>query len=162
MRKRRKQRRYYWDGLQFPNTNVPSTVAVFELVGSTAQEFMPGTVQAIRGSICLVSTDTSATDVALKIMYVEVNDAQVMSGDHTGIDTHEEDIAQRQLWTYYTNIRGATAGQPDDVRQIDLNVRSKLRLDPAGKKLLVLLATANTTARCSISGYIRVCTMMDA
>ncbi len=160
-RGKRSKARYYWDGLQFPATNVSDTLSSFELVGATAQEFMPGTVVAIRGSIWLGASSTSNSDVALKIMYLEINDAGTITGDHKGIDTHEEDIATRQLWTYYTTLTGATAGQPDDVRQIDLDVRSKLRLTPAGKKILVLLAQSEVSPRVSMSGYIRVCTRMD-
>ena len=161
MGRRGKRRRYYWDGLQFPATNVPVANNVHVLVGTTAQEFMPGTVVRVRGSLCLMSTDSSATEVGMKLMYVEFNDAQTMSGDHLPIDTHEEDIAARQLWTYYTTIRGSTAGQPDDIRQIDLDVRSKVRLVPSGKMSLVLLSSATTTSRASISGYVRVCVLMD-
>ena len=162
MSRRRKARRYYWDGLQFPTTAIPVPGNAFELIGTTAQEFMPGTLVRVRGHLSVASTDVSGTEVAMKLMYVEVNDAQTMSGDHSAIDTHEEDIAIRQLWTYHTMIRGATAGQPDDVVRIEVDVKSKLRLEPHGKKLLLLLVAAGTAGRASMAGYLRCCVMMDA
>ena len=154
-----KKRGYYWDGLQFPATTVPSTGASFELIGPTTQEFMPGTLVRIRGHLTLMSTDVSSTEVGMKIMYLEVNDAGTITGDAAGIDTHEEDIARRQLWTYYTTLRGATAGQPDDVARIEVDVKSKLKLEASGKMILALLADATTSSRASVSGYLRCLVM---
>ncbi len=154
---RRRRARYYWDGLQFPITAVTVAGDVFEIVGSVQSESKPGTLVRIRGSLCIVANDTTATDVAFKILEVELNDAQAMTGDHIAIDTHEEDIAAPLLWSYYTSLRGATAGQPDDVRQIDIDVKSKRRINPSGKSSIVLLASATTAGRASCSGFLRCC-----
>jgi len=152
------RRGYYWDGLQLPTTTLASPI-VGVLSGTTAQEFMPGTIVRCRGWLNFVSTATSATDVAAKIMYVEVNDAGTMTGDHAAIDTHEEDIANRQLWAYYGMVRGATAGQPDDVVRLEIDVRAKVKLVASGKWILALILGGTTGANASVAGQIRTLIM---
>ncbi len=152
----------YTDGLQWPLTNVPSTGVVLVLVDTTAQEFMPATLQRIVGYVDIANSGsdaaTAGSDAAFKIMYVEVNDAQTMSGDHAGIDTHEEDIAQRQLWTFngrfHTMGANADAGDIDRLR-IPIDMRGKLKLEPHGKKLLVLIGDATASNRIQVTGYLR-------
>ncbi len=152
----------YWDGLQWPltNTNVAGTVLV--LVGSVAQEFMPATMTRIRGFISLSNSSTDAATagvtVGAKIMYVELDDALAMTGDHAALDTHEEDIAQRQLWTYHHRLHAAganlDAGDIDRVT-IEVDVKVKIVLEPHGKKALVLLLDASDTNRVQSVGYLR-------
>lgn len=158
----RARRGFYWDGLQWPLTNVSQTGAALVLVDTSAQEFMPATLVTIRGWIHFSNSDTDAATggvtVGGKIMYVEVNDAQSMTGDHAAIDTHEEDIAQRQLWTYHNRL--ATAGANLDAGdihsvEVEVNVKVKIKLEPHGKKLLVLLLDATVASRMQTVGYLR-------
>ncbi len=158
------RRGYYWDGLQFPITNISSAGTIFELVGPTAQEFMPGTIVRSRGHLTLKNAGTDATnggvEAALKMMYLEVNDAGTVTGDHQAIDTNEEDIARRQLWTYHTVMaqrEGATV-QPDTVR-LEVDVRVKIKLEASGKMILALLADAAAGNRAQLSGYLRTLIM---
>ncbi len=160
---RSSRRRGYWDGNQWPSTAIPTGGTVIELVNTTAQEFMPATMVRIRGHICLAHTGSAAesavVEVFQKIMYVEVNDAQAMTGDHMGIDTHEEDIAQRQLWTHATlmstdnAVSGTESGGP--TLQIEVDVKVKIKMEPHGKKLLVLLQDSTATNHVNSVGYLR-------
>ncbi len=146
---------YYWDGLQFPLTNITASSVVFELVGPTAQEFMPATVVRIRGQLIYAHSADSPVQGHLKLMYVEVNDAGTMTGDHAAIDTHEEDIAARQLWTDSFVFRDETDGS-QTTEKVIVDVKTKLKLSSGGKHILVLLAEADVTSRVSIAGYLRV------
>ena len=157
-RRGRGKKTYYWDGIQVPLTSLSSS-AVVEVVGTGSTEFKPSTLVRIRGHICFVSTATSGTTVAAKILYVELNDAGAMTGDHAAIDTHEEDIAARQLWTYYRPLRGATAGQPDDVAFAEVDVKAKLRLESHGKKSVVLLLEGSSGANASFTVNLRALLM---
>ncbi len=158
MSRRRAKRSYYWDGLQWTTTAIDATAVAFELINSTRQEFMPSTLVRIRGQIAVRSFHATTTGtLQMKIMYVEVNDAQTMTGDHAPIDTHEEDIAQRQLWTHSQFLAPLDELGPN-YNTIEVDVKSKLRLESHGKKILVLLAQCGTANTCSIMGYLRCCT----
>ncbi len=153
---------FYWDGLQWPLTNVGTGGAALVLVDTTAQEFMPATLVTIRGFMSMSCSDTDAATagvtVGAKIMYVEVNDAQTMTGDHAALDTHEEDIAQRQLWTYHNRLQAAGANlDAGDIHtvEIEINVKVKIKLEPHGKKLVVLLLDASSNSRLQSVGYLR-------
>ena len=151
---RGKRNGYYWDGLQWPATALTTAPSLFELIGQTAQEFMPGTLVRIRGFIALRGAHASSMgDCVQKIMYVELNDAGTMTGDHAGIDTHEEDIAQRQLWTHHAVV-GHLDASPEVVI-IEVDVRVKIRLEPHSKKALILLADVVTNGTVTSSGYLR-------
>lgn len=155
MGKHRQQKRYYWDGLQWPSTAIDTAVVAFELIGSTAQEFMPGTLERIRGNISIRGIHATTTAiVTAKLMYVEMNDAQSMSGDHAPIDTHEEDIAIRQLWTW-TGFVGALDEAGGNLVQIPIDVRAKVRLESAGKKSLLLLMQNTSASSALCLGYLR-------
>ena len=151
---------FYWDGLQFARTALTTTDSVFVLVDTTAQEFMPATVVTVRGTIIWDQGGSSGASPCTghaKLMYVEVNDAQSMTGDHSAIDTHEEDIAQRQLWTDTARFTGlATAGDNGAYWRSELDVKAKIKLEPHGKKLLVLLVAATAANIMGLTGYIRV------
>ncbi len=138
------RRGYYWDGLQVPRTTTPTTTAVNVLVDTTAQEFMPATLTRIRGILTFSMSADTVNECRAKLLYVEVNDAQTMTGDHAAIDTHEEDIAQRQLWAAQY-MQPATTVRTSQGFEID--VKAKLRLEPHGKKLLVLLVQAASATR---------------
>ncbi len=156
------RRGYYWDGIQFPLTNVSSSSTALELVGPVAQEFMPATMVRIRGHLTFSNSGsdsaTAGAELAAKIAYVELNDAGVITGDLAAIDTHEEDIAVRQLWTYYSRFQAAganaDAGDIDRVR-IEIDVKVKIRLEASGKKSLWLFTDASPTNRMQVAGYLR-------
>ena len=148
----RRNHGYYWDGIQIPNTNLGASIAAPVIVDTTAQEFMPATLIRVRGHLSLKATTSTANVVRAKMMYVEVNDAQVMTGDHAPIDTHEEDIAQRQLWTHqYIQSAINTNGSVD----VPIDVKAKLKLEPHGKKLLVILIEAANTTRTEFALNVR-------
>ncbi len=158
--RRRQKRGYYWDGIQFVSTGIATAGAVFVLVDTVAQEFMPATCVRIRGHVTVghwgSASMTAKGQVFMKIMYVEVNDAQAMTGDHSGQDSHEEDIAQRQLWTYSELFPEAIGEVGQGLSsQIEIDVKSKIRLEPHGKKLLVLIVDAVAVNHIVISGYVR-------
>jgi len=146
---------YYWDGLQWPLTTIAATPGTaFEIIGPTAQEFMPGTLVRCRGQIVTAHAADSPVQGMLKLMYVEFNDAGAMSGDHKAIDTHEEDIAARMIWTDTFAFRDETDGsQTKD--KVDIDVKVKVKLSSGGKHGLVLLAEADVAARVSITGFLR-------
>ncbi len=153
---RAKKRGYYWDGLQWPSTTLTTAGVAFVLVDTTAQEFMPATVERVRGFIsyrCFHATETGI--VGMKVMYVEVNDAQTITGDHAAFDTHEEDIAQRQLWTHHGMV-GALDEPGPNVITIEVDIKVKIKLEPHGKKLLILFAEVTTANAVASVGYLRV------
>lgn len=152
----------YWDGIQFPSTAIGSAGTVIELIAPTAQEFMPATMDRIRGHLWFQNggsdADTGAVGVACKIMYLEINDAGTITGDHQGIDTHEEDIAQRQLWTYITQLPRANADTEEtknEIVRIEVDVRVSIKISSAGKHILALLADATAGNRANFGGYLR-------
>ncbi len=146
---------YYWDGLQWPSTAVDTAVVAFELIGATAQEFMPGTLERIRGNISIRGIHATTTAIVrAKIMYVETDDAGAMTGDHAPIDTHEEDIAVRQLWTW-SGFVGALDEAGGNLIQLPIDIKAKVKLEPSGKRKLLLLME-NTSASSALSlGYLR-------
>ncbi len=155
-RRRQATRGTYWDGIQFPATSLTTSGSIFVLVDTTAQEFMPATVKRIRGHLGLRSFHaTTQVRVGLKIMYVEVNDAQTMTGDHSAFDTHEEDIAIRQMYTKTFQMPPLDE-LGDNIFNFEVDVKSQLKLEPSGKKLLVLLAEADFNSAVNMDGYLRV------
>jgi len=156
-RRRSAKRGTYWDGLQWPQTAIVTTGTLFELIGATAQEFMPATLVSIRGSISLMNVSASGpVEAYMKILYVELNDAGTMTGDHAGLDTHEEDIATRHLWSGVRVIGSSEAGPTEEQSvHIDIDVKSKLRLHPGGKHGLILLFDTNSDTRLVCMGYLR-------
>ncbi len=157
MGRRGRKRGTYWDGLQWPQTAIVTTGTLFELVGSTAQEFMPATLVSIRGSISLMCVSAAGpVEAYMKILYVELNDAGTMTGDHAGLDSHEEDIAARHLWSGVRLIGSAEAGPTEEQSvHIDIDVKAKLKLDSGGKKALILLMDTNSDSRLVSMGYLR-------
>ncbi len=159
-RGRSSKRGYYWDGVQWPRTSINSGQTALVLIDSTAQEFMPATLVRVRGYIHLDArgsvSETEPGDVMQKMMYVEINDAQAMTGDHSGIDTHEEDIAQRQIWTHAWGSGKVAAESVDTPQiQIEVDVKVKIKIEPHGKKLLLLLQDSSTSNLHGSTGYLR-------
>ncbi len=166
MAKRRRRavgpsRKIYWDGIQLSATNITIAGIVIVVVGAVAQEFMPSTFMGMRGHLSLRSFHaTSNVRVGLKLMYVEINDAGTMTGDHSAFDTHEEDIAMRQLYTNHVELPANDDTHGDAIHNFEVNVKSKIKMDPSGKKLLVLLANSTVDSACNISGYLRCAMLM--
>ncbi len=149
------RRGYYWDGLQWPSTAIVTAGTAFELVGPTAQEFMPGTITRIRGFITMMQSSTTGGQLAHKIMYLEVNDAGAITGDHQAIDTDEEDIAMRQLWTHQMSSRAVATSDGQENLNVEVDVRVKVKLQASGKWILALIADATTASTYITSGYLR-------
>ncbi len=157
MARGRRKPRYYWDGIQWPQTAIDTT-ASFALTSQTSQEFMPGTIERIRGWISFRGVHATTTGlINAKLMYLEVNDATAITGDAAAIDTHEEDIATRQLWTFASFI-GAL--DEDNLITLPVDIKAKLRLDSAGKKGLFLLMQTTVTATVVTMGYLRALVRM--
>lgn len=153
-----KRRGYYWDGIQLPRTAVTTAGLVLVLVDTTAQEFMPATLVRVRGELTFTPSADTINECRAKMLYVEVNDAQTMTGDHSAIDTHEEDIAMRQLWSGQ-HAQPASANRT--VTHIPIDVKAKLKLQPSGKMLLVMLIEAATATRTDVLANLR-CLLMHA
>ncbi len=136
-----------------------TTGVVFELIGPVAQEFMPGTLVRIRGWVTLANSGAnkaaSGVSYGMKIMYVEVNDAGTMTGDHQALDTHEEDIANRQLWARAGRLSVTDASANDASVDIEIDVKAKLKLRASGKWILALLLDTNADSKLESTGYIR-------
>ena len=158
-----KRRGYYWDGINWPNTAIASAGTIFEVIGPTAQEFMPGTLVRVRGQVTLMNSGAnkaaSGISYGLKLMYVEINDAGTVTGDHQGIDTHEEDIAQRQLWARMGRLSVTDASANDASIDIEVDVKAKLKLRASGKWILALLADANADTKLEMTGGLRALIM---
>lgn len=163
---RRKRPSYYWDGIQFPLIPISTTGIALILVDSTALEFMPRTLVRICGNLTIINNDsdsgTGSVDVGLKIVGMQVTDAGTTGEDINAIDTHEEDIARRQLWTHYVTLGDdatGSGGSSDNVK-IEVDVRVKLKLSASGKMLLALFGQSSIVDRANISGYLR-CLLRD-
>ncbi len=157
MSRGRKKKRYYWDGLQVANQAVIAAGSENAIIAQTRQEFMPSTLIRVRGQITYEAITATGNLVRSKLMYVEVNDASAMTGDHAAIDTHEEDIAVRQLWTYqYIQSAINTVGH----ETVEIDIKAKVKLDPAGKKLLVLLTQSTSDNRTRMDFYLRALTQI--
>lgn len=146
---------YYWDGLQWPSTAITTGQTIFELVAPTAQEFMPATLERIRGVVCLRGIHaTSEALVGQKIGYYEIDDAGNITGDVSAIDTHEEDIALRQIWSQHTLLSAEDQPGPGVVN-IEVDVRVKVKFSASGKMILALLQEAAATSTAVSAGYLR-------
>jgi len=129
---------------------------------------MPSTLVRCRGWITFAHTgslaETVPAELAAKLMYLELNDAGTITGDATAIDTHEEDIAARQLWTYHT-LMAAAPGAGEEAEgphvTIEIDIKAKIKIFPSGKKALVMLVDASATNHFVCAGYVR-CLLMHA
>ena len=156
------RRRFHWDGLQIGSTGVAQAGAALVLVDGKTVEDRPGTVTRIVGDITLGNWGTAAEAAKVvyycKILMVELNDAGSMSGDHAGLDTHEEDIGARQLWTAAGLLpESATdVGENEGYVNLHIDVKGQQRMPPGGKHALVLLIDADGDNRLVIAAYVRV------
>jgi len=157
----RKKTHYYWDGLQWPETTLGSSRVILILVGTTATEFMGRTLVSVRGYLSFLSLATAnPVRVASKLVLIELNDAGTITSDVFPIDTHEEDISWRQLWSYSNLLSEApTAGNSILAgAQIEINVKVKIKLPNDGKHALALISQADVASSCSFAGYLRCLT----
>ena len=115
---------------------------------------MPATLMSVRGWMTYIQTADTAVHFASKMMLVEYDDAGAMPMDHEAIDTDEEDIARRQLWTYYGYFNPRAATTREQIT-IEVNVKIKIRIPSAGKHALVVVSDAEVTNRVFIAGYLR-------
>ncbi len=146
---------YYWDGIQWPSTTITTGQTIFEIVAPTAQEFMPATVERIRGFVCLRGIHaTSETTVGQKLGYYEIDDAGNITGDVSAIDTHEEDIALRHLWSAHSILSAEDQPGPSVVN-IEIDVRAKVKLSASGKMILALLQEVASASTAVSAGYLR-------
>ncbi len=127
-----------------PRTAVVTATSVAVLVAPTSLDFAPATVVRIRGMLNFIPVTDSLNTCRAKILYVELDDAGAMAGDHNAIDTDEDDIRTRQLWAGQHSQPASTFRQ---ITHLEIDMKAKLKLDPTGKKALVLLFQAGTTAR---------------
>ncbi len=150
---------YKWTGLQWSPTDVGTAGVAFVLAGGVEVErYGKCTVERVRGFIRCANTDSDSLNgvarLGLKMMALEINDAGTKTGDDSGLDTDEEDIAKRQLWTYYTVLEPEEDAYNDVVRiEIDVKVRIFL-MHP--KQELMLLADCAVNDRLRVDGYLRV------
>ncbi len=149
-----KRKTYYWDGLQWPITAMDSLNGeVFELVNPTAVEFMPRTLERIRGFVGLDAGSTAKNRVAMKIMMLKLSDAGSVPLDNQAIDTFEEEIADRQLWTWSGMTQDDSS---NDHISIEIDVKVKIRIPSAGRYGIFLLADPTIIDVTNITGYLRV------
>ncbi len=156
--------KYFWDGIQWPATAAPATPGLdLHALGAQVQlHDGPATLQRIRGVVwnhhAGSVADTSASVLAQKIMYVELNDAGAMTGDWQGHDTDAEDVTRRQLWTRMTRGQVAAAGAETTnvVVHIDIDIKVKIRIETSAKGMLVLLTESDAAANHWLhGGYLR-------
>ncbi len=149
----------YWDGLQWPLTSVAGggSQTLLELVGATATEFMPRTMVAVKGQIVIVSASVSSDDMQQQIRMVELNDAGGLTGEVNAIDTNEEDIARRILWSNTAHSISSAVHLPVT---IEVDIKVKIKIPPTGKHIIALLQSSVTGSRMSTVGYLR-CYLRD-
>ncbi len=158
---RRKARKYHWLGVQPPETviNVAApTLVVAILMDSPQMERNPGTMIRVRGNLTWLQATTAGNTARAKMMMLQVNDAQNLTGDDQPIDNNEEDIAKRQLWS--SQFAQQTVATTDGHRtvEVDIDVKVKIKIPTDGKHIFALLfeaVTANRThfllnARCLV------------
>ena len=156
------RRRFAWDGIQVGSTGVAQAGAALVLVDGTTVENRPGTVTRIVGDITLGNWGTAAEAAKVayfcKILVVELNDAGAMSGDHAGLDTNEEDVGARQLWTAAGLLpESATdVGENEGYVNLHIDVKGQQKIPPGGKHALVMLIDADGDNRLVIAAYVRV------
>ncbi len=148
-------KRFRWDGLQWPPTNLTTAATVFVLVDAVAVEFMPATMVSVRGILTFQATSTASNRVVAKLLAIHVNDAGTMTDDITGIDTDEEDIAVRQLWTYSYAQPTVATDNGKKTESVEVVVKTKIALPASGKTLIALVMNAQVTTRSESIGYLR-------
>jgi len=159
----RKKPSYRWDGLQWPSTGVPVSPSqtLLILIDETTIQDRGGTLERIRGHITVGNwggaAEAGKVQWAAKILLVEMNDAGAMTGDHRAIDTDQDDIAVRQLWTYNVLLPASATdtAENEGFVVVEVDVKIRIRLPPSGKSALIFLSSADVVNRAVIAGYLR-------
>ena len=162
----KRKKRTYWGGIQWPDTGIPGNPSRQILVVLSAQsvEFMSRTAVRIRGFITYMNqganADLGQVRIVSKLMLVRVDDAGAVPADYIPIDTNEEDIADRQGWTYSTTLKAAPVllNAEGPTQQVEVDIKAKFRMPSDGKHILVLLSSASASSRALTSGYLRCLT----
>jgi len=159
----KKRTQTYWAGIQFPTTAITTGRLINVLVDKTVGEFMSRTIVSVRGWITYANHGSDSVNgpvrVASKLGLVDANDAGTLN-EFQPLDTDQEDIARRQLWTYSTIIPQTELNAGEGrVIQVEINVKVKIKLPPTGKALFVMVHSADITNRAVIAGYLRALTV---
>ncbi len=141
-RSRRAAPVYKWTGLQAGNTAITTGGVAFVIVsGVEIERYGRCTLERIVGHLTFRMTDSDAgtgpSRVAVKVMKLAINDAATLTGDDQAIDTDEEDIAKRQLWSYFSTMEPETASY-FDVRPIEIDIRVRVKLLHPKEEVILL------------------------
>ncbi len=150
---------FKWSGLQVGSTDVPTTGVAFVLVGGVEIErYGKCTVMGVRGWMEFANSDSDAANGVVranaKLMKLQINDAGTLTGDDQAIDTNEEDIAKRQLWTYQSILTKQLADGLTHRRVQSVEVRVKVVLGHP-KEELVMLCDSSASNRLQVNLYLR-------
>ena len=151
---------YKWSGLQAGSTDVSTSGTAFVLVGGTeVEQYGKCTVVSVRGTLEVANSDSDAANgvvkYGIKLMKLNINDAGTITDDAFGIDSHEEDIAKRQLWTQHGVLTKQLADGATHRRQFILNVGVFVILANPKEELIMLLDAGNAD-RLQANCYLRV------
>ncbi len=102
------------------------------------------------------AADIGQVRVVSKILVASLLDSGGVSDDTKAIDTHEEDIAWRQLWTYSTLLESPAVILEGRNLTIEVNVKVKFKLPNDGKHALVMMTQSDVVNRATLTGYLRV------
>ncbi len=135
---------YKWSGLQVGSTDVPITGVAFVLVGGTEIErYGKCTVVAVRGFVEVANGDTDSANgvvrFGLKLMKLPIDDAGLLTGDDQGLDSDEEDIAKRQLWSWHGLLDKRLADGNTQRRVQEVYVKVGVILGHPKEELILLL-----------------------
>ncbi len=166
-RKRGGKKRTYWGGIQFPPTAIPVAAGrlIQVVLSAQAVEFMSRTAVRIRGWVTYANTgadaDLGIVGIISKLQLVRLDDAGAVPVDYQPIDTHEEDIADRQGWTYSTVLAAAPVllNIEGPQQTVELDIKAKFRMPSDGKHVLVMMTQARSVNRGTMAGYIRCLTV---
>ncbi len=140
---------YRWTGVQASNIALSSTdTAVVLLDDIDINE--AGTLVRIRGHLIWEAITATGNLLRAKLLYMEINDAAAITGDHSASDTSREDIAARILWEH-TWVQSAINTEPAVDVEIDVKAKMRLRLGEKFVMALLLFATSASRSRASLN-----------
>lgn len=154
------KRKSHWYGIQSVTTTLPVTAskAVFVMIPATRAEHGPLTCVAIRGTVSLwnVSTGTRYT-AAAKIAKYELEDGGAIAQDIFPLDTHEEDIARRQIWTTMLRMQHQNTAIPGgNEHTINININVKIIIGSSGKEELGLFLQQSHASDTNIQALVNL------
>ncbi len=147
-----------WRGNQFENIAIGTGETFIVLVQrSDLEKYGKCTVVAVRGGVTFHISDTDSANgparVGAKILKWRINDASAVTDDVSGLDAHEEDIEQRQLWTY-TDYFSEESTNHKENRRVEIFIKGGIILG-GEKEEFGLVATSNVATRMRMTGYLR-------